>query len=159
MWGNLVSPFLFRIFTGKIKVMALWEFKNLNKHGNYRTRIVHTNGALSIPGSGFGHSVFARRFKYKYEHPVMPPTIFKNNGKTYLMPLWKEVIEGTTVEDIEWIKPKPKRLDPSKATQLCSPLTVPIYVSGLYFSQPPMTSGKPCRKRTLSQSTQPPSFE
>ena len=112
MWGNLVSPFFFHIFTGKIKVMALWEFKNLNKHGNYRTRIVHTNGALSIPGSGFGHSVFARRFKYKYEHPVMPPTIFKNNGKTYLMPLWKEVIEGTTVEDIEWVKPKLKRTDP-----------------------------------------------
>ena len=88
--------------------MALWEFKNLNKHGNYRTRIIHTNGALSIPGSGFGHSIFARRFKYKYEHPVMPPTIFKNNGKTYLMPLWKEVIEGTTIEDIEWVKPKPK---------------------------------------------------
>ena len=88
--------------------MALWEFKNLNKHGNYRTRIVYTNGALSIPGSGFGHSVFARRFKYKYEHPVMPPTIFKNNGKTYLMPLWKEVVEGTTVNDINWIKPKPK---------------------------------------------------
>jgi len=103
MWGNLASPFFFHIFTGKIKVMALWEFKNLNKHGNYRTRIIYTNGALSIPGSGFGPSVFARRFKYKYEHPVMPPTIFKHNGKTYLMPLWKEVIEGTTVEDIDWI--------------------------------------------------------
>ena len=89
--------------------MALWEFKNLNKHGNYRTRIIHTNGALSIPGSGFGHSIFARRFKYKYEHPVMPPTIFKNNGKTYLMPLWKEVVKGTTINDIEWIKPKPKK--------------------------------------------------
>jgi len=88
--------------------MALWEFKNLNKHGNYRTRIIHTNGALSIPGSGFGHSIFARRFKYKYEHPVMPPTIFKHNGKTYLMPIWKEVIDGTTVDDIEWVKPKPK---------------------------------------------------
>ncbi len=92
--------------------MALWEFKNLNKHGNYRTRIIHTNGALSLPGSGFGSSIFARRFKYKYEHPVMPPTIFKNNGKTYLMPLWKEVIEGTTTEDIEWVKPKLKRTDP-----------------------------------------------
>ena len=92
--------------------MALWEFKNLNKHGNYRTRIVHTNGALSIPGGGFGHSIFARRFKYEYREPVMPPTILKINGKTYLMPLWKEVVDGTTVEDIEWIKPKQKRLDP-----------------------------------------------
>ena len=88
--------------------MALWEFTNLNKHGNYRTRIIHTKGALSIPGSGLGPVVFANRFKYKYEHPLMPPTIFKSNGKTYLMPLWKEVIEGTTIDDIEWIKPKPK---------------------------------------------------
>ena len=36
--------------------MALWEFRNLNKHGNYRKRIIHTEGALSIPGSGFGPS-------------------------------------------------------------------------------------------------------
>jgi hypothetical protein len=88
--------------------MALWEFKNLNKHGNFRTRIIHTKGALSIPGSGFGPSVIARRFKYKYEEPVMAPTLFKTNGKTYLMPIWKEVIEGTTLDDIEWVKPKPK---------------------------------------------------
>ena len=24
------------------------------------------------------------------------------------MPLWKEVVEGTTVNDVEWVKPKPK---------------------------------------------------
>ena len=88
--------------------MALWEFRNLNKHGNYRKRIIHTEGALSIPGKGFGPSVIANRFKYKYDHPVMPPTIFKHNGKTYLMPIWKEVVDGTTVDDIEWVKPKPK---------------------------------------------------
>ena len=88
--------------------MALWEFRNLNKHGNYRKRIIHTEGALSIPGSGFGPSVIANRFRYKYEHPVMPPTIFKHNGKTYLMPLWQEVVDGTTINDIEWVKPKPK---------------------------------------------------
>ena len=88
--------------------MALWEFTNLNKHGNYRTRIIHTKGALSVPGNGFGPSVMANRFKYKYEHPIMPPMIWKNNGKTYLMPLWKEVVEGTTVNDVEWVKPKPK---------------------------------------------------
>lgn len=88
--------------------MALWEFRNLNKHGNYRKRIIHTEDALSIPGSGFGPSVIVNRFKYKYEHPLMPPMIWKNNGKTYLMPLWQEVIDGTTVDDIEWVKPKPK---------------------------------------------------
>lgn len=88
--------------------MALWEFRNLNKHGNYRKRIIHTEGALSIPGKGFGSSVIVNRFKYKYEHPLMPPMIWKNNGKTYLMPLWQEVVDGTTVDDVEWIKPKPK---------------------------------------------------
>ncbi len=92
--------------------MALWKFTNLNKHGNYRTRIIHTKGALSIPGNGLGPSVFANRFKYEYREPVMSPTILKLNGKTYLMPLWKEVVEGTTIEDIEWIKPKQKRMDP-----------------------------------------------
>jgi len=88
--------------------MALWKFTNLNKHGNYRSRIIHTKGALSIPGSGFGPTIFANRFKYEYKGEVLPPTIANINGKTYLMPLWKEVIEGTTADDVEWIKPQPK---------------------------------------------------
>ena len=100
--------------------MALWEFKNLNKHGNYRTRIIHTEGALSIPGDGFGPSVFVRRFKYKYEDPVMPPHLMELNGKTYLMPIWKEVEKGTTIEDIEWIKPKQKRTQPVIETHTSS---------------------------------------
>lgn len=85
--------------------MALWEFSNLNKHSNYRTRIIHTKGALSIPGKGFGPSIFVKRFKYKYEHPLIPPTLLKLNGKTYLMPYWKEVEKNTTLNDIEWVKP------------------------------------------------------
>ncbi len=88
--------------------MALWKFTNLNKHGNYRSRIIHTEGALSIPGSGFGSTIFANRFKYKYTHPVMSPGLTVLNGKKYLMPLWKEVDPNTTLDDIEWIKPKPK---------------------------------------------------
>ena len=80
--------------------MALWEFRNLNKHGNYRKRIIYTKGSLNIPGSGLGSSVMVNRFKYKYNHPVMPPMIWENNGKTYLMPLWQEVVEGTTINDI-----------------------------------------------------------
>ena len=91
--------------------MALWEFRNLNKHGNYRKRIIHTEGALSIPGDGFGPSIFANRFKYEYKHPLIPPMVLEFNGKTYLMPLWKEVIKGTTVNDIEWVKPKIKRAE------------------------------------------------
>lgn len=98
----------------KIKVMALWEFKNLNKHGNYRSRIIHTKGALSIPGDGFGPSIFANRFKYEYKHPLIPPMVLELNGKTYLMPLWKEVVGGTTVDDIEWVKPKIKTKEKQK---------------------------------------------
>ena len=92
--------------------MALWKFTNFNKYGNPRTRIIYKpDGESFSHGPGFG-STMVRRFKYDYEDPVMPPTILKLNGKTYLMPLWKEVVEGTTVEDIDWIKPKPKRKDP-----------------------------------------------
>ena len=50
--------------------MALWQFTHLNKHGNFRQRIIHTKGALSLPGGGLGPHVMASRFKYKYEEPV-----------------------------------------------------------------------------------------
>ena len=89
--------------------MALWHFTNFNKYGNPRHRIFYRpDGEPFSHGPGFGPTM-VRRFKYDYEHPVMPPTILKLNGKTYLMPVWKEVVEGTTAEDINWIKPKPKK--------------------------------------------------
>ena len=91
--------------------MALWHFTNLNKYGNPRSRIFHRpdGEAFSFNPNGFGSFVAVRRYKYEYEHPVLPPTILELNGKTYLMPLWKEVVKGTTVDDIEWIKPKLKK--------------------------------------------------
>ena len=91
--------------------MALWHFTNLNKYGNPRSRIFYRpdGEAFSFNPKGFGSFVAVRRYKYDYEHPVLPPTILELNGKTYLMPLWKEVVEGTTVDDINWIKPKPKK--------------------------------------------------
>mgnify|MGYP001160002476 FL=1 len=89
--------------------MALWEFTNLNKYGNPRTRIFHRpDGQAFSHGPGFGPTM-VRRFKYEYKDPVMPPSILELNGKTYLMPIWKEVEKGTTINDVEWIKPKPKR--------------------------------------------------
>lgn len=88
--------------------MALWSFTNLNKYGNPRTRIIHRpDGEAFSHGPGFG-STWVSRFQYEYKHEVLPPSILKLNGKTYLMPLWKEVEDGTTIDDIEWIKPKPK---------------------------------------------------
>ena len=91
--------------------MALWHFTNLNKYGNPRSRIFYRpdGEAFSFNPNGFGSFVAVRRYKYDYEHPVLPPTILELNGKTYLMPLWKEVVEGTTIDDINWIKPKPKK--------------------------------------------------
>lgn len=90
--------------------MALWEFTNLNKHGNLRTRIIHTEGGLGV-SRGFGRFVFAKRFKYTYKHPYMPPTLYTSrDGTTYLMPDWKPVHGKTTLNDIEWVKPKPKNI-------------------------------------------------
>lgn len=91
--------------------MALWEFSNKNKYGNWRSRIICLDGPISHPGGAFGKAVAARRFKYKYEHPVIPPMIWNRGDKTYLMPLWKEVVKGTTVNDVEWIKPVIKKTE------------------------------------------------
>ena len=89
--------------------MALWHFTNFNKYGNPRSRIFYRpDGEAFSHGPGFGPTM-VRRFKYEYKHEVLPPTILELNGKTYLMPLWKEVVKGTTIDDIEWIKPKPKK--------------------------------------------------
>ena len=89
--------------------MALWQFTNFNKYGNPRTRIFHRpDGEPFSHGPGFG-STMVRRFKYEYKGEVMPPSLLELNGKTYLMPLWKEVVEGTTINDINWVKPKPKK--------------------------------------------------
>ena len=89
--------------------MALWHFTNFNKYGNPRHRIFHLpDGKPFSHGPGFGPTM-VRRFKYEYKGEVMPPTLLELNGKTYIMPIWKEVVEGTTLNDIEWIKPKPKK--------------------------------------------------
>ena len=46
-------------------------------------------------------------FKYTYEHPQLPPTLFVApiSGKKFIVPIWKEVHPQTTLADIEWIKP------------------------------------------------------
>ena len=90
--------------------MALLQFSNKNKHGNIRTRIFyHPSTSISYNPSGFGSFTAVRCFKYEYEHPVMAPTLLKMNGKTYLMPEWREVHPKTTLNDIIWKKPKVKK--------------------------------------------------
>jgi len=46
-------------------------------------------------------------FKYTYEHPQLPPTLFVApiSGKKYIVPIWKEVHPQTTLDDIEWVRP------------------------------------------------------
>lgn len=40
----------------------------------------------------------------KYEHPILPPTLLKINGKKFLVPGFKEVPMDTKWEDIKWVK-------------------------------------------------------
>ena len=92
--------------------MALWKFTNFNKYGNPRTRIIYKpDGESFSHGPGFG-STMVSRFKYEVKGGNIPPGILELNGKKYIMPWWKEVDACTTLNDINWIKPKPKRLDP-----------------------------------------------
>ena len=92
--------------------MALWKFSNLNKYGNWRHRIIALpDGKPFSHGPGFGKVVGVSRFKYTYEHPILPPTIINSptTGKTYIVPAWMEVLPETTLNDIEWIKPEIKK--------------------------------------------------
>ena len=92
--------------------MALWKFSNLNKYGNWRHRIIALpDGKPFSHGPGFGKVVGVSRFKYTYEHPILPPTIINSptTGKTYIVPAWIEVLPETTLNDIEWIKPGIKK--------------------------------------------------
>jgi len=73
--------------------------------------------------------------KYDYEH-IYPPTFYKSHdGKHYLMPLGIEVHPETTMDDVNWTKPKLKKeiehiqgstgvykttYDPNKNTYKCS---------------------------------------
>ena len=61
--------------------MALWEFTNLNKHGNFRTRIIHTEGALNLPGGGLGKMVFVKRFKLPTSNISSNPVFIAGNNE------------------------------------------------------------------------------
>jgi hypothetical protein len=46
--------------------------------------------------------------KYKHTHPILPPNLYISNidGKTYIVPGWKEVHPKTTLNDIKWVREK-----------------------------------------------------
>ena len=90
--------------------MALWKFTNLNKHGNLRSRIVYRpdGEAFSFNPKGLGPFVNVRMFRYEYKG-VLPPALATFSGQTYIVPSWQKVDPNTTLKDINWIKPKPKK--------------------------------------------------
>jgi len=88
--------------------MPIVEFSNLNKYGNLRTRRFYQEKSnLNINPKGFGPFVSFKLFKYDYEHH-MSPSLANIGGKKYIVPIWQEVLPETTLDDINWIKPKLK---------------------------------------------------
>jgi|TARA_R110000796_G_scaffold2240_3_gene8977 hypothetical protein len=90
--------------------MALWKFTNLNKYGNPRSRIIYKpNGIAFSHGPGFGSFVNVQRFKYKHKHEILPPSLFTNvKGEKFIVPGFQKVDLNTTLNDIQWVKPKIK---------------------------------------------------
>jgi len=92
--------------------MALWKFTNKNKHGNLRSRIIYRPDGepFGFNPKGFGSFVNVQMFRYEYKHEVIPPGLFVDQeGQKYIVPTWQKVDPNTTLKDIEWIKPEPKK--------------------------------------------------
>ena len=90
--------------------MALFKFQNLNKHGNLRTRIVHSpTSQFSFNPSGYGKFVNVQRFYYEMNHPYLSASLYTdNNGDKFILPSMEKVHPETTLDDIKSIKPKVK---------------------------------------------------
>jgi hypothetical protein len=103
----------------KIKVMPLIQFTNTNKYGTFRHRIVYRSGDKPFKiGRGFGNTVGIKAFKYTHEH-IYPPALFTSSidGQKYIMPSYQKVHPQTTLNDIEWIKPKSKNVEKTEIVQ------------------------------------------
>ena len=95
----------------------LYKFTNTNKYGNLRHRIIYSpdGEGLKFNPKGFGPFVNVEVFRYKYEHSLIPPHLFVDNeGQKYIVPTWQKVLPETTLEDINWVKPKPKKVSVEK---------------------------------------------
>ena len=88
--------------------MALFKFQNLNKHGNLRTRIVHSpTSQFSFKPAGYGKFVNVQRFYYEMKHPYLSASLYTdNNGDKFILPSMEKVHPETTLNDIISIKPK-----------------------------------------------------
>ena len=83
----------------------LWKLTTTNKYGNLRSRIVHSEGALTI-SQGFGQFVGVRLFRYESRTPYHGVVVSPTDGKKYLTPDWIEVHPQTTLADIVYNAPK-----------------------------------------------------
>ena len=95
----------------------LWKFTNTNKYGNLRSRIIYRPDGqpFSFNPKGFGKFVHVKVFKYVYEHPLLPPSLFTGqDGKKFIVPTWQEVLPETTLNDINWVKPEIEKPKPQK---------------------------------------------
>ncbi len=95
----------------------LYKFTNKNKYGTLRSRIIYRpdGEGFKFNPKNFGDFVDVRVFRYTYEHPVLPPSLFTDkDGQKWIVPIWKKVLPETTLEDINWVKPKVKKEKPKK---------------------------------------------
>jgi hypothetical protein len=104
--------------------MALHKIIEKHKVSILGQEITYTNNFLKhIEGTSYGIkpqssliSYSSKLFKYDYVHPYLGPTLQVVDGKKYLLPMWKEVHPQTTYNDINWIKPESKKVEPEKNT-------------------------------------------
>lgn len=115
--------------------MPIIQFSNLNKHGNWRTRRFYSpKSSIGFNPDKFGPSIFVKLFKYDYEG-VFPPSLLELNNKTYIVPGWIEVIKGTTLDDINWIKPKEKKQSLVETFKFMSSKGDKEYITRKYTSE------------------------
>ena len=103
--------------------MALFKFQNLNKHGNLRTRIVHSpTSQFSFKCRGLGKFVNVQRFYYEMEHAYLSAALYTDrNGDKFILPTMQKVHPETTLEDVKLIRPKKeKRTEPIIETHMSS---------------------------------------
>ena len=103
--------------------MALFKFQNLNKHGNLRTRIVHSpTSQFSFKPAGYGKFVNVQRFYYEVEHAYLSPALYTDdNGNKFMLPTFQKVHPETTLEDVKLIRhKKTQRSEPIIETSISS---------------------------------------
>jgi hypothetical protein len=99
--------------------MPLIQFTNTNKYGNFRHRIVYHKGDKPFShGRGFGPVVGIKAFKYTHEHSYPPALVVSSvTGQKYIVPGWQKVHPQTELSDINWIQPKPKKVEKTEVVQ------------------------------------------